>query len=72
MPARIAGREILLGGDLIIEFNTQEACHEGCLIKEGERLAGLDRIPVTYLRAGKVHETVVDVSKTRRNFLAPK
>ena len=71
VPARIAGRAILLGGDLIIEFNTQEACHGQCLIREGRRLAGLDLIPVKYLRGGKLLETIVDVSKTRRNFLKP-
>ncbi len=69
VPARIVGREVLLGGDLILEINTQEACHSECLVREGRRLAGLDRIPVSFLRGGKIMETVVDVSGTRRNFL---
>ncbi len=69
VPAQILGQEILLGGDLIVEFNTQEACHSECLVREGSRLAGLDQIPVNFLRSGKMMQTVIDVSATRRNFL---
>ena len=69
-PAEIFGVSILLGGDLVLEFNAQEACHAECLIDQGKRLAGVDRIPVTFLRGGRVMHAVVDVSKTRRNFLS--
>ncbi|MDA2928093.1 trypsin-like peptidase domain-containing protein [Acidobacteria bacterium AH-259-G07] len=69
VPAQIFDQRILLGGDLILEFNKQEACHSECLAQAGKGLAGLDRIPVKFLRGGKVMQTVVDVSKTRRNFL---
>ena len=69
IPARVFDQEILLGGDLIIELNTQEACHGACLIQARSRLAGLDRIPVKFLRGGKLMETLVDVSATRMNFL---
>ena len=69
IPARVFDQEILLGGDLILEFNTQEACHGACLVRERKRLAGLNRIPVKFLRGGKTMQTVVDVSATRRNFL---
>ena len=67
--ARILDQEILLGGDLIVEFNTQEACHAECLAQAHEHLAGVDRIPVKFLRGGKIFEAEIDVSTTRRNFL---
>ena len=51
IPARILGRDVLLGGDLILEFNRQETCHANCHIREGSRITKLDRIPITYLRA---------------------
>ncbi len=69
IPALLGEQEILLGGDLILEFNTQEACHDSCLSREGGRLAGLDHIPIRFLRGGKERQVNVDVSRTRRNFL---
>ncbi len=71
LPASILGRDILLGGDLILELNAQEACHSECLAGARRRLAGRDRIPVKFMRGGKTMETVVDVAATRRNFLKP-
>ncbi len=70
IPARIFGQDILLGGDLILEFGPQEACHAACLVRAHERVAGLDRIPVRFLRGGKSKEVIIDVSATRRNLLA--
>ena len=70
VPAEVFGVSILLGGDLVLEFNAQEACHAECLIDQGKRLAGVERIPITFLRGGRVMHAVVDVSKTRRNFLS--
>ncbi len=69
LPARILGQDTLLGGDLILQFGTQEACHSECLVGAREHLRGLDRISVRYLRGGKLMESVIDVSATRRNFL---
>ena len=69
VPARIFDRDILLGGDLIVELNTQPACHTQCLMQEGRHLTSLDRIPVKYLRGGMLMETTIDVSNSRRNFL---
>ena len=69
VAAKILDQEILLGGDLIVEFNNQETCHSECLIREGNQLAGLDRIPIKFLRGGKVLRAVVDVSRTRHNLL---
>ena len=62
-------QEVLLGGDLILEFNGQEACHGYCLAREGRRITGVDKIPVKLLRRGKIIQTTIDVSTTRRNFL---
>ena len=69
LPARILGRDTLLGGDLILQLDTQEACHSECLVGARKLLTGLDRISVKFLRGGKVMATVIDVSATRRNFL---
>ena len=69
LPARILNRDILLGGDLIVEMGEQETCHAECLARAHRHVAGLDRIAVKFLRGGKNMETVIDVSATRRNFL---
>ncbi len=69
IPARILGQETLLGGDLILQFDFQEACHSECLVRARELLSGLDRIAVKFLRGGKIMETVIDLSASRRNFL---
>ncbi len=68
-PGRLMGREFLLGGDLIIQFNTHEVCHLECLLEAKKHLSGLDEIPVTYLREGIEMTTVVDVSQSRKNYL---
>jgi S1-C subfamily serine protease len=70
IPVIVLGQEILLGGDLILAFDTQDTCHEQCLVNARGRLAGLDRIRVRFLRGGKRLETEVDVSAARRNFLS--
>ncbi len=69
IPARIVGQETLLGGDLILQFGDQEACHSECLVRARKLLSGLDRIAVKFLRGGKIMGTVIDVSATRKNFL---
>lgn len=69
VPVRIFGKSFVLGGDLIVEFAAQETCHAECLIQAKSKLSGLDRIPVKYLRGGKLEETVIDVSGSRRSFL---
>jgi len=67
--AQYSDQEILLGGDLILEFGDQEACHSECLMRAGKTLGKKNKIRVTYLRQGKVEHAVIDVSKNRRNFL---
>ena len=69
IPAHLLNRNFLLGGDLIIEFGTQEACHSDCLVEANKKMAGLDHIPVKFLRGGNEMETVIDVSTSRQNFL---
>ena len=72
IPITLLGQEILLGGDLILAFDTQDTCHEQCLVEARRHLAGLDQIRVSYLRGGKRLETEMDVSAGRRNFLSSK
>ncbi len=69
VPSRIGGRELLLGGDLILELGGQQACHAGCLVAAHGALGKADRIRVTFLRGGERREVVLDVSQSRRNFL---
>ena len=72
IPAKLFGQDIRLGGDLIIELGSQPTCHAECLVDAHSHIAGLDRIPVKYIRAGKIRTTEVDVSESRRNFLEDK
>ena len=69
VPARMMNRDFLLGGDLIMEFGTEEACNSDCLYEANKHFSGLDRIPVKFLRGGKIMETTIDLSISRRNFL---
>jgi serine protease Do len=69
VPAQMLGRNFMLGGDLILEFGTREACSSDCLADAPKHFAGMDEIPVTYLRAGKLHRTTIDLSGNRVNFL---
>jgi serine protease Do len=69
VPARMLGRDFLLGGDLIISFGTKEACDSDCLAEANKRFAGTDKLPVKFLRGGVVMDTTIDLSLSRRNFL---
>ncbi|MFZ0449712.1 MAG: trypsin-like peptidase domain-containing protein [Desulfatiglandaceae bacterium] len=69
VPSRMLGRDFLLGGDLIVEFGTQEACNSDCLAEANKHFGSTDKIPVKFLRGGKMLETTIDLSGTRRNFL---
>ena len=69
VPSRISGRELVLGGDLILEFGGQEACHAECLIAAHRALGKVDRIRVTFLRGGERREVVLNLAQSRRNFL---
>jgi serine protease Do len=67
--SKMLGRDFLLGGDLIVEFGTRQACNSDCLADVNKRFEGMDKISVKYLRAGKLEETTIDFSSTRQNFL---
>jgi len=70
IPVHLGDQDLMLGGDLILEFNNQEACHSECLERAGTQLGAASEIPVKLLRAGKLMEVMVNVSATHRNFLA--
>lgn len=69
MPAKILDRDLLLGGDLILQIGNQDACHAECLTNVHERLQNEKLIKIKLIRNGKIVETVVDVSQTKQNFL---
>ncbi len=69
IPAVIAGREMLLGGDLIVAIGDQETCHEACLVRAHDHIVGAKRVLLTLLRDGRPVMIEVDVSEARRNFL---
>ena len=65
----ISGREILLGGDIIIAINDHKTCHADCLIAAREDMLNDKTLVITYLRGGEKYTTTLDVSESRRNFL---
>jgi serine protease Do len=69
IPVKIFGMDILLGGDLIIQIGNQEACHSECLADAYKVIVNLDKIPIKYMRNGKIFDTIIDVSGSRRNYL---
>ena len=70
IKTQINGKEVLLGGDIVLSIGKQAACHTGCLEKAQKSLSLEKQLKITYLRAGKINNTTLDVSKTKRNFLA--
>lgn len=70
ITANVLGRSLLLGGDIILEIGSQEACHVACLEGAKQHLKDENTINIRYLRDGKEHTAVVDVSETRKNFLS--
>lgn len=72
ISAVVAGREILLGGDVILEVGTQPVCHVGCLEEAKESLSKQSIIAIKYLREGKVYTASLDITNTRQNFLTKK
>ena len=69
LPAKILGRDFLLGGDLVFQFGDQRACDVECLMAARKRLVHLDRINVKFLRNGKVMDAVIDISRSHRNYM---
>lgn len=69
IPSRIGVRDLVLGGDLILELGGQKACHAECLVAAHGALGKTDRIRVTFLRGSEQREVFMDVAQSRRNFL---
>ncbi|MEW6667661.1 MAG: trypsin-like peptidase domain-containing protein [Thermodesulfobacteriota bacterium] len=69
IPSRMLDRDFLLGGDLIVELGTQEVCDSDCLAEVNRHFGGKDKVRVKFLRAGRMQETTIDLSGSRRNFL---
>ena len=69
IPSRMLGRDFLLGGDIVLKFNTQEACDSECLTGEDSTIGKENTISVEVLRGGKIFKTTIDLTSTRKNFL---
>ena len=69
VDVEIAGRPLLLGGDLIVQIGHQAACHSACLSKAHDAIRKEDAVRVIFLRGGKRHETVLDLRDARRSYL---
>ncbi len=72
ISANVAGREILFGGDIILQIGGQETCHVGCIEGVKKVLKDENKVNIKYLREGKVYSAVLDITDTRRNFLVKK
>lgn len=59
----------MMGGNLILRFDTQTTCHAECLMHAHQHVQGVDRIKVEFLRAGRILEAMIDASLNRRNVL---
>lgn len=53
IPAEIGGVPIHLGGDIVLEFNSADACDRTCIYRELGLVMPGDMIPVKVLREGK-------------------
>lgn len=72
ISAKVAGREILFGGDIILEVDQHAACHVDCLEEAADEIAQKNKIDIKYLREGKVFTATLDITDTRQNFLTKK
>ncbi|MGB5818260.1 MAG: trypsin-like peptidase domain-containing protein [Saonia sp.] len=69
IKANINGKEILFGGDIILDIGGHATCHVNCLEDAKQDLNTQPKIAVRYLREGKEYVATVDVSEVRKNFL---
>ena len=72
ISANVAGREILFGGDIILQIGRQVTCHVDCLENSKGAHANENKLSIRYLRGGIEFTTELDVTDTRRNFLVKK
>jgi len=68
--SKINNKELLLGGDIILQIGNQLTCHIDCLVHSKNELNSKDVIEIRYLREGKEHLTSVNISEVRQNFLS--
>ncbi|MFS4493478.1 S1C family serine protease [Maribacter sp. 2308TA10-17] len=69
IKAEINGRDIILGGDIILSIEDHKTCHMDCFFETKPMFQGKTNLTIRYLRQGKEYSTTVDVSETRKNFL---
>ena len=69
IKAVINGRELVLGGDLIISIENHNTCHIDCLEATRVLLKDKNNLEVKYMRGGQLLTTTLDVSASRKNFL---
>ncbi|UCF83931.1 MAG: hypothetical protein JSV50_22705, partial [Desulfobacteraceae bacterium] len=56
-------------GVAAVAFGTQKPRKSACLVEVNRRFGSSDKILVKFLRGGKILETTIDLSDTRRNFI---
>lgn len=62
IAAEVDGVRVLLGGDLVLRIGEQEACHKECLAEARAKLGDVARIPVTFLRGGKILQATIELA----------
>ncbi|WP_394972919.1 S1C family serine protease [uncultured Croceitalea sp.] len=69
IKAVINGRDIILGGDIILSIEDHKTCHMDCFFETKPMFKDKTNLTISYLRQGKEYTTTVDVSESRKNFL---
>ncbi len=69
IKAEVGGRELFLGGDLILSIENHDTCHIDCLEVTRMLLKDKKSITIKFLRKGKLNTVILDVSESRKNFL---
>ncbi len=72
IKAVINGREVFLGGDLIVSIENHNTCHVECMEATRVLLKDKNSLEIKYLRGGNLKTTILDVSEFRKNFLEKK
>jgi len=70
IKSQLGGRDILFGGDIILQIQDQPTCHGDCLEALKDQVSDMNKLKITYLREGKVYSATLDITDTRKNFLA--
>ncbi len=69
IKAVVNGRELFLGGDLIVSIENHNTCHVDCMEATRILLQDKNSLEIKYMRDGQLHTTTLDVSESRKNFL---